>query len=520
MCRKLILLVSLAFVLCSAGAASAELIAHWKFDEGQGTTAFDSSGNDYHATLIDNPVWVGGYDGGALNTLDGGYGAIQGLQYDQNFAGLTGLTVCAWIRTSSSGGQYIASFDRNEYWRLEINGEGGGPGQVGWDVWTDSGQVDHGSVTRVDDGEWHHVAGVFDNGTFIIYIDGNAEPSTTGGATWGRGTNVRYGFIGRNSEATGFNDPVPAGNPVDGDIDDLRIYHNALSQVEIRLLSGHPESYEPDPADGVMFTQTWVNMLWTPGPFAVSHDTYFGDNFDDVNDGVAEAFQGNQAATTLIAGFPGYAFPEGLIDGITYYWRIDDVKADGTTIKGNIWSFWIPPTNAYAPVPADGEGAEPADSILSWLPGMNAIMSGVYFGIDADQVANAAGAPPHLGTTYDPGPLTADTAYYWRVDTFNGSEWSTGSVWSFKTRPEIPVATDPNLVAWWKLDEGSGTSVLDWSGRGNDGKLFELEGLQWTAPNWLYEDDKALTFDDEGYVAIDNMNYSGGGRTEMSRLTI
>ncbi|MHC4230792.1 MAG: LamG domain-containing protein, partial [Planctomycetota bacterium] len=229
-----------------------------------------------------------------------------------------------------------------------------------------------------------------------------------------------------------------------------------------------------------------------------------------------EAFRGNQAAATLVVGFPGFAFPEGLAPGTTYYWRVDDVAADGTTIEGNVWSFWIPPTNAYAPAPGDGEPAEPTDVILSWSPGMNAIMSGVYFGTDADQVTNAAGAPPHMDTIYDPGPLVADTAYYWRVDTFNGSEWFFGSVWSFKTRPEIPVTTDPNLVAWWKLDEGAGTTVLDWSGRENHGELFELEGLEWTAPNWRYEGDKALTFDDEGYVAIDNINYSGGGRTEVT----
>jgi hypothetical protein len=459
-------------------------------------------------------VWVDGYDGGGLNMADGGYGAIQGLYYDTTpLPDTTGLTVCAWIRTESSGGQYIASFDRNEYWRLEINGSGGGPGQVGWDVYDDSGQVDYGSETRVDDGEWHHVAGVYDNGTMTIYIDGNAEPSTTGGSTWGRWRSVRYGFIGKNSEATGFNDPAPGGNPLDGDIDDLRIYHNALSQVEIRVIAGLLESYKPDPADGVMFTQTWASLSWAPGPHAISHDIYFSDNFNDVNEGAAEAFRGNQAAMSLVVGFPGYAFPEGLAPGTTYYWRVDDVTADGMTIKGNVWSFWIPPTNAYAPVPADGEPAEPMDVILSWSPGMNEIMSGVYFGTEADEVANAAGAPPHMDTMYDPGSLAADTLYYWRVDTFDGSEWIKGSVWSFKTRPEISISADPNLVAWWKLDEGVGTTVLDYSGHENHGRLF---GTEWTSPGWAYEGDNALTFTDEGYVAIDGINYSGDGRTEVT----
>jgi len=514
MCTKLIHVASIILVLVLTGTASSELAAHWKFDEGQGATAFDSSGNDYHATLFGDPVWVAGYDGGALDTTDGCYGAIQGLYYDTNpLPDTTGLTVCAWIRTESAGGQYIISFDRNEYYRFAINTTGAADnGQVDWDVWDDSGQVDYASETRVDDGQWHHVAGVYDNGTMTIYIDGEAEPSVTGGSTWGRWRDVRYGFIGKNSEATEFHSPVPSGNPLDGDLDDLRIYHHALSQVDIKILTGLLESYEPYPENGARFTDTWANLSWTPGPYAVSHYVYFYDTFDDVNEGTANAFAGNTGDTFFTVGFPGMPFPDGLVPGTTYYWRIDDVDAAGAKIRGKIWSFWIPPVNAYDPIPGDGEGAEPTDVILSWSPGMNAIMTGVYFGMDADQVANAAGAPPYMDTIYDPGPLTPETTYYWRVDTFNGATWFKGDVWTFTTRPDIPVTTDPNLVAHWKLDEGSGTTTLDWSGHGYHGKLF---GMEWTHPRWLYDEDKALTFD-EGYVAIEELSYSGGGRTEVT----
>jgi hypothetical protein len=91
---------------------------------------------------------------------------------------------------------------------------------------TDTGQVDYGSVTRVDDGQWHHVVGVFDNGTLAIYIDGIPEPSATGGPTFGRG-NTRFGFLGANSEATAFDGARGGGNPVQ-QLDDFRIYDYAL----------------------------------------------------------------------------------------------------------------------------------------------------------------------------------------------------------------------------------------------------------------------------------------------------
>ncbi len=40
--------------------AAADLVAHWKFDEGTGTTAFDSSGSGNDGTLEGDLQWVPG----------------------------------------------------------------------------------------------------------------------------------------------------------------------------------------------------------------------------------------------------------------------------------------------------------------------------------------------------------------------------------------------------------------------------------------------------------------------------
>jgi len=100
----------------------------------------------------------------------------------------------------------------------------------------------------------------------------------------------------------------------------------------------------PTPPDGELYEDTWASLGWVAGETAVTHDVYMSDNFDDVNDGAAAAFQGNQATTSFIVGFPGMPYPDGLVPGTTYYWRIDEVEADGTTIHtGDVWSFMIPP---------------------------------------------------------------------------------------------------------------------------------------------------------------------------------
>jgi len=66
MSRRLLCLISLAFVLALGGLASAGLVGHWRLDEGAGTVAVDSSGNGHNGELLGNPQWVEGVHGGAL----------------------------------------------------------------------------------------------------------------------------------------------------------------------------------------------------------------------------------------------------------------------------------------------------------------------------------------------------------------------------------------------------------------------------------------------------------------------
>jgi len=149
-----------------------------------------------------------------------------------------------------------------------------------------------------------------------------------------------------------------------GAIDDVRIYDHALTVPEIlSAMEGEVvlRAWGPTPADGALNLDTWANVSWKPGPKAVSHDVYIGDNFDDVNAGAEGTFQGNQAGTFIVVGFPGFPYPDGLVPGTTYYWRIDEVNdtEPNSPWKGPVWSFSVPPKTAYSPNPA--EGAESID---------------------------------------------------------------------------------------------------------------------------------------------------------------
>jgi len=267
--------------------------------------------------------------------------------------------------------------------------------------------------------------------------------------------------------------------------------------------AGPPESwrgprlkaYNPSPADGSQHSETWVSLSWTAGDTAVSHDVYMGENFNDVNEGTADTFRGNYAAVYFVVGFPGNPYPDGLVPGTTYYWRVDEIESDQLKHKGDVWSFTVPPLKAYNPIPPDNAKFVTTDVKLNWTEGISTKLQYVYFGNDFDTINNASGAPPQITTTYSPSALEPDTVYYWRVDVFDGTTTHKGDVWTFRTLPEI-VITDPNLVGWWKFDAGFGNTVVDWSGHANNGKIVG-------DPQWIEGfDGGAIEFNGSDYIEL------------------
>jgi len=223
---------------------------------------------------------------------------------------------------------------------------------------------------------------------------------------------------------------------------------------------------KPNPEDGAYHADTWVTLSWKPGEFAVSHDVYFGEDFDVVNEATraSDVYRGNQVADFYVAGFPGFAYPEGLVPGTTYYWRIDEVNAppDETIFKGDVWSFTIPPKTAYNPDPADGTESIDLGVTLRWTAGFGAKLHTVFFGDDFDTVANATVGTP-TGTTYcNPGPLEQEKVYYWRVDEFDGFDTYKGEVWTFTT----PGAVGNPQPANGAIDVGM-AAILSWTAADN-----------------------------------------------------
>jgi len=275
-----------------------------------------------------------------------------------------------------------------------------------------------------------------------------------------------------------------------------QFWHKQVILDDVSIIDCGPIAINPSPADESVVTTTSVSLQWQPGPFAAQHDIYFTDNRDDVNSagsddpmGPGKVYKARQSVDAN-----SYTVTD-LTPGTTYYWRIDEVSGppDYTVYKGDIWSFTVQSEKSYNPSPPDDAVYVDIDADLAWNPGVKAQSHDVYFG--------TTDPPPfkvnQTATTYAFPTLEYDTLYYWRIDERNtDASVTTGDVWSFTTVPFIPI-TDPNLVGWWKLDDGR-SMALDWSTRDNHGTLYG-------DPIWVAGIlDGALEFSGVEYVDFGN----------------
>jgi hypothetical protein len=306
-------------------------------------------------------------------------------------------------------------------------------GTTGWPGWTKI------PGSQMISGEYNNLVVEQDDTEFTLTLNGQVVGTFTNDYF------TRVGEVFISADTAG------------GTVGSLHIDNVQIGFVDIE------KAKEPTPEDGAVHPETWASLNWSPGVFAVSHNVYFSDNLADVEARVDAAFLGNQAENFCIVGFPGFAFPDGLINGTTYYWRIDEVNdADpNSPWDGDVWSFMIQPKIAFNPDPADGIGIADTTATLRLTPGLGAILHTVFFGNDYDQVNNATVGVPTKETFYNTGELEREKVYYWRVDEFDGLETYKGNIWTFTTpgavgnpqpangATDVPIAT---VLSWTAAD--------------------------------------------------------------------
>jgi hypothetical protein len=202
------------------------------------------------------------------------------------------------------------------------------------------------------------------------------------------------------------------------------------------------KAYSPSPADGAI-NQPKSILYWNAGETANAHDVYFGtdrtavENADTSSPEYIE--QTNQLYSSIVSGLQ--------LPMTTYYWRIDEVEADGITIhKGDVWSFTVMPLQAWDPSPTNGQALVILTPTLYWNQGAGAISSVVYFGTSSTnltykRVINHTNDVLRYNWPVTPTPLAYNTTYYWRIDMREpNNAILKGDVWMFKTLIPIMMA--------------------------------------------------------------------------------
>ena len=207
-------------------------VAFWQFNEADGLSAADSSGNAHNATLINGPTWTTGISDAALS-FDGLDDYVAADTF-QGISDSSARTVSAWIKTSVSGTmQGIVSWGQpgqnGKYWALLLDSNG----KLGCSAWSS----DIFTIKSVNDGNWHHVAASWPGGassgiaSVKLYIDGIPagieSVSDSAGSISTPLTGHLYigGLVAINSFY--FN----------GIIDDVRVYDSAFNANDIKTTS-------------------------------------------------------------------------------------------------------------------------------------------------------------------------------------------------------------------------------------------------------------------------------------------
>jgi hypothetical protein len=239
-----IVVTALAGAALSAGNAYAQdPVGQWRFDEGSGAIAHDTSGSGLDGHLIPDPDgpgpdWVAGISGGALR-FDGDDAVA--LPSSTTLEPQS-ITVAAWVRRAGSPGdyRYIVSKGATACSMSSYALYTGQRGSVAFYVSSGGHYTlsDQPSPSVVWDGRWHRLVGTYDGRYVRLYVDGRqvgggiAEP---GGIDYGLTSREPYIGAYRGGCDLSFS----------GDIDTVQIYAAALSDAEIAGDAGRPADVVP-----------------------------------------------------------------------------------------------------------------------------------------------------------------------------------------------------------------------------------------------------------------------------------
>jgi len=214
-----------------------QMIAHWTFDERQGDSAYDISGNGNHFKLLNGVTWVDGLNGGTAVAFDGidDKGICADKPCHTDMKALTIETVI-WINEYPSNnhwGPIITKWgsgsNYDDSWGLDINriSPFGGHAVV---VGTSTASIV--GTTPLPIREWIHFVFTWEDKKMALYLDGDKVDSNEVSSIGKIQNSNTEMLLGHNSDPHYFN----------GKIDQVRLYNYALNSETVLA---HYDSLQP-----------------------------------------------------------------------------------------------------------------------------------------------------------------------------------------------------------------------------------------------------------------------------------
>ncbi len=279
--------------------AAEDLILRYTFDESNGATVEDVSGNGHDATLQGSAsITAEGYDGQGAVDLDGQDAYVQ-LPEDI-LQDVNDFTVSTWVnvRTSSVFSR-IFDFGKNESAYMFLTPDSGEGVRFGMSTggWQEEQNIQH--HTPLTEDEWQQV---------IVVKQGDVGRLLINGVEVQRNDNltVTVDDIGEHPHTYLGKSQFEADPYFDGQMADFRVYDRALSPDEISALTGvEPEITEIEPillaihGDEVPTLPSEVEAVYNNGMRVALEVTWEDIDLDNIDS--FKVYEGNVEGTDLTA---------------------------------------------------------------------------------------------------------------------------------------------------------------------------------------------------------------------------
>ncbi len=220
----LITIMMFMCILRTYSAVDRHTVAVWLFEEGNGKTVRDASGNGHDGEIIGKLNWVKAKLGSGLEFPGDGSGYI--VVDSTNALELETLSIEAWVKVEAANGK----------WQGIVCKQQAGCTNRNYGIWVHNvDRVLHAQIganggcafnmnatSNITDNQWHHLAFTFDGETGRLYVDGKLEGEKANAVTFQSNDPITIGVPNKDN-----------ANGLLGIIEEIRISNVARSEAEI-----------------------------------------------------------------------------------------------------------------------------------------------------------------------------------------------------------------------------------------------------------------------------------------------